>query len=289
MTESDYFNLDYIPESYWPAPLGTKVKGELRRQAAKNLAAESIHDLVISSENLSEEQLTAVGRFHPMFMGGEYLPDQYGNEIEIARVIMQSVTMDVISIRARKTKHRLVYRIVDEYQDEYKLSQKTSVNPLSLSQIISMTDNAQDDGGLVSHARNINYKWSDDGAESLYDFATVSSEFYPELGAWYDRLNQAWLEKNLYEETGMTKAERQEEEYRDNFSKGIRAATKDEKQWRLRNLKVLNEKKKEREEARLHGEYKRRYMSQQQPQSEDEKLWRAILITVKAEDEGGAS
>ena len=85
MTESNYFNLDYKPESYWPLPVGSnkvsvKVKGELRRQAAKNLAAESIHDLVISSEKLYEGQLEAAGRVHPMFMGGEYLPDQSGTQ-----------------------------------------------------------------------------------------------------------------------------------------------------------------------------------------------------------------
>ena len=70
-------------------------------------------------------------------------------------VIMQSVTMDVISIRARKTKHRIIYCIVDEYQEDYKLSQKTSTEPLTLRQIISIFDNAQEDGGLINHARGV--------------------------------------------------------------------------------------------------------------------------------------
>jgi hypothetical protein len=112
MTRTNNFNMDYRPRSYWPASnqnydVGTKVKGELRRKVARKIASEGINDTTISAEKISEEHLTAVGRVHPMFMVGEYLPDQYGNETEIARVTMQSVTMDVISVRARKTKHRI--------------------------------------------------------------------------------------------------------------------------------------------------------------------------------------
>ena len=44
-------------------------------------------------------------------MGGEYLPDLLPNEVEIARVVLKSTTMDVQSIRARRTKHRIIYRI----------------------------------------------------------------------------------------------------------------------------------------------------------------------------------
>jgi hypothetical protein len=50
-------------------------------------------------------------------MGGEYLPNLMPNEVEIARVTMTSTTMDVISIRARHTKHKIIYRIVDEYME----------------------------------------------------------------------------------------------------------------------------------------------------------------------------
>jgi len=38
---------------------------------------------------------------HPSFMGGEYLPDYRRDEIEIARIELESTTSDVISVRAR--------------------------------------------------------------------------------------------------------------------------------------------------------------------------------------------
>ena len=112
---------------------------------------------------------------------------------------MQSVTMDVISIRARKTKHRIIYCIVDEYQEDYKLSQKTSTEPLTLRQIISIFDNAQEDGGLINHAHNINYKWSDDGAEALYDFVCPHSRDVDDLSPYktryLSRRTMPWLRK----------------------------------------------------------------------------------------------
>ena len=51
-------------------------------------------------------------------MSGEYLPDFDGDEVEIARVTLASVTGDVISIRARGQHALIHYRIVDEYEDQ---------------------------------------------------------------------------------------------------------------------------------------------------------------------------
>ena len=85
---------------------------------------------------------------HPWFKGGEYLPDLLPREVEIVRVTLKSVTMDVISIRARWTKDRIKYRIVDEYWDDssfdYHLIQKTSVKPLAMRQLIRIIDSAQE-------------------------------------------------------------------------------------------------------------------------------------------------
>ena len=40
-------------------------------------------------------------------MSGEYLPDFEGDEVEIARVTLASVTGDVVSIRARRQEFRV--------------------------------------------------------------------------------------------------------------------------------------------------------------------------------------
>src|SRR5882724_6852578 len=51
---------------------------------------------------LSNEDRSGLGKIHPSFMGGEYLPDYAEGELEIARIELESTTTDVISIRAKK-------------------------------------------------------------------------------------------------------------------------------------------------------------------------------------------
>lgn len=201
MPDSKNYDLKYRPKSYnyWEdqaniSHIARNIKGEMRRQTSKTLSEAGIRDQVISSESLSDDERTAAGRIHPWFMGGEYLPDFLPNETEIARVTLKSTTLDVKSIRARKTKHRIVYRIVDEYDAQYSLIQKTSIKPLTMLRMIDLIDNATEDGGLVDCFRDYNYREGGLDPDQIYDFATVSSDFYPELGQWYDEANEEWLE-----------------------------------------------------------------------------------------------
>jgi len=133
-------------------------------------------------------------------MGGEFLPDLLPLEMEIPRVTLKSTTMDIISIRARRTRHRIIYRIIDEYFDDplfdYPLIQKTSIQPLTMRKLIRVLDNAQE-RGLDGEARYYNYSCDLNDPEELYDFATITSEFYPELQLWYDEANEEWLETEL--------------------------------------------------------------------------------------------
>ena len=140
-----------------------------------------------------------MGRVHPWFMGGEYLPDYLSNEVEIARVTMKSTTMDVISIRARHTKHRIKYRILDEYgdfwgEDHYVMRPATSLRPLTLKQVIDVIDL----NDLVDGPREENY---DGGSccspDEIFEFCTVSSAYYPELDRWFDEVNEEWREKQV--------------------------------------------------------------------------------------------
>ena len=213
MPNPKYYNLDFRPNTYWGinehnTHIGATIKGELRRNVAKIMAGEGHIDPLISVESLADDHVMAAGSMHPWFLGGEFLSELKLKEVEIARVVLKSVTMDVISIRARKTKTRIIYRIVDEYEDDpifsYGLIQKTSLKPLTMRRLIRLIDNAQEHGGLSGYARKWNYEHTGD-AEELYDFATISSEFYPGLGAWYDEANEEWLEEN-------TPAEEEDEE-----------------------------------------------------------------------------
>ena len=196
---SDY-NLDFRPHSYWgPQDLEThynsRIKGELRRAAAPGQQQAGLGGVDVLESSLSEEKRSALGGWHPWLMGGEYLPNLLPNEVEIARVVMKSTTMDVISIRARHTRHRIKYRIVDEYpkysEDTcYVMRPASTRQPLTLKQLID----AIDLNHMVDKARNWNYVEGDCTPEEIYDFCTVSSAFYPELKRWFDEVNEEWLQ-----------------------------------------------------------------------------------------------
>jgi hypothetical protein len=66
-------------------------------------------------------------------MGGEYLPDQQENEIEIARVTIASTTSDVTSVYACRNKDDIHYRAVDEYEGDTLSDQTTCSSKLPLT------------------------------------------------------------------------------------------------------------------------------------------------------------
>ena len=215
------FNFDFRPVSYW-GPQGVKtfygshVKGELLRKAALNDLDEGLTDPVVTQQGLNDDQRMASGAVHPWFMGGEYLPDLLPNEVEIARVVLESTTMDVKSIRARKTKHRIVYRIVDEYGElEYRVSPKTSRRPITMEQLIKLMDNAED-GGLVGSGRDWHFAEANCKAEEIYNFETASSAFYPHLEDWYDEINKEWLVEKVEERNREDKKHEEEQDRKTN-------------------------------------------------------------------------
>jgi len=103
-------NYDFRPETYWAPtrnPLEAalrNVKGRNRREMirdyhSKGLLAALSDDLL--QDTLDEDTRRSLDLIHPSFMGGEYLPDYRRDEIEIARIELESTTSDVISVRAR--------------------------------------------------------------------------------------------------------------------------------------------------------------------------------------------
>ena len=61
----------------------------------------------LTCDELNQESRERLGRIHPSFMGGEYLPGYRANEVEIVRMEFRSTTADVVSIRATgRTKKR---------------------------------------------------------------------------------------------------------------------------------------------------------------------------------------
>src|SRR5713226_6815651 len=120
-------------------------------------------------------------------LGREFLPDKEPSEVEIALISLESVTGDVIAIMARRRGGRIVYRIEDEYETHFHCKPKTSRQPLSMGELVALIDGATGhlDGatGLTSAYRAYNAAWCD--PETLSDFVTVTSDFYPELRAYF--------------------------------------------------------------------------------------------------------
>ena len=139
--------LDYRPTSYfWAAEKGialmSDIKGaERRRLFAKALATgeEAAFSQALLAAALTEHDREALGRIHPAFMGGEYLPNRTQQEVEIARITIASTTQDVTCLYARQVGNRIHYRMVDEYEgmtlDEP--STRTSTKPLKLQELVA--------------------------------------------------------------------------------------------------------------------------------------------------------
>lgn len=164
----------------------SKVKGTWRREVLA-LAVEEDRlnevDPFFTSTALSNEERRARSAVHPIFMGGEYLPDFEEGEIEVARLDLRSVTADTISIRLKATRSGFKYRIVDEYMDEYDnglLQSPTTIQsdtPLCLGDL----------GRFVVHATrlvDIVDPERFDSEDEAQDFVFASSEFYPDFAAY---------------------------------------------------------------------------------------------------------
>jgi hypothetical protein len=200
------YDLDYRPTSYWDLSdvhtvLLSRIKGEHRKRDARKLLEtgrmEELREILLA-EGLDESTLAMVSRMHPMLMGGEYLPDYEEEEVEIARVSLDSTTADVISIRARRTAEGIRYRVVDEYETEYRCVPELSEWLLSTGKLITLIDTAEsfEIAGLVKPIRDFNVEANDNDPEyaaEMVDFVTVSSDFYPQPGNWYEEEAEEWL------------------------------------------------------------------------------------------------
>ena len=195
----------FRPKSYWEEDnvlqaLLRDVKGAERRKMIKAYyEGGNFQELEESftKASLSDEERFRLASIHPMFMGGEYLPDCNSNETEIARVTLRSTMQDVISIRAKGEDGELHYSVADEYDDhEFSLWTDSSLKPFTLKELIEFLDNSSQGlgypGGLSLSYNNSN---ADSGLdrESLEDFTTISSEIYPQLEKHYDRVFADWV------------------------------------------------------------------------------------------------
>jgi hypothetical protein len=213
-----YTGIDYQfrPESYWVAannPLEAalrNVKGRNRREMIRDYhKAGKLEQLDedLLTDTLDTETRVSLGQIHPSFMGGEYLPNYDRSEVEIARIELESTTSDVFSLRARPVGSRIRYRLVDEYQTEFRLPQQTSVRPFSLGELVRFLDSVErvDAGetswyqfGFVLSSNQCNLECGSD-LEGLRDFTRVESDYYPDLASHYAKAIEEWYDSRLAE------------------------------------------------------------------------------------------
>jgi hypothetical protein len=204
----------FRPFSYWVPPDSTlglalrNVKGRRRREMIRDFYEQGRLDELLptlAADELSDEDRKRLGAIHPSFMGGEYLPGYRREEVEIVRIELESTTSDVMSLRARlvgRKRVRIEYRLVDEYETEYRLRPHRTIRPLTLEQLVTLLDSVDGDAaddewlvhGWVLSINECNRACGDGDPEPYRDFTRVSSEFYPELSTHYERLFDRWVE-----------------------------------------------------------------------------------------------
>lgn len=204
------FDLGFRPASYWD-PAGPveailqNIKGENRRRMARDFLAgltpEELGDIDASllADSLGEDARLRLGAIHPSFLGGEFLPGYIRGEVEIARLVFDSTTRDVISVRARRGRKsgRFRYRVVDEYDTRWEISPASSRLPLTLGQLIRLIDGADGMPPAEPGKSYLQMIWDwqleFQEPEEIVEFVTVESEVYPQLGDWYEAKALEWL------------------------------------------------------------------------------------------------
>ncbi len=208
-------DLAFRPTSYWDhtdpvAAVRADIKGQNRRELVTDLltggastAPDGI-DVDLVWEAVDQRTRVALGALHPSWLGGEYLPTLLAGEVEIARLVLDSVTQDVLSIRARRRRggRRWLYRVVDEYHEPgrgpWRCRPASSAGPLTLGELITLIDGARDpdfdeaEGALPDRLRAMLESY-DPG--DVVDFVRAESDLYPGLSAWCAQNAQAWVER----------------------------------------------------------------------------------------------
>ena len=193
-------DLNYRPISYfWALEKGihltSNIMGAERKAIFERLLeedrADEINDL-ISKPVLNDEERVQIGRIHPAFMGGEYLPRLRENEVEIARITLATTTQDVACVYAKKFKTRIHYRVVDEYngstiEGKYR---RTSKHPLTLNQLANFFLTAWD---LIATLEHNFAEYGYPRREINKFIVDVNSSYYAEFNKLIRERVDIWL------------------------------------------------------------------------------------------------
>jgi hypothetical protein len=191
-------DLTFRPKSYfWPLGLEThllsRIKGAERKAMVQRMIDAGDLDGIpglLQQSALTDAERQVLGRIHPAFMGGEYLPNLASNEVEIARITIASTTQDVTSVYARRGKGRIYYRAVDEYNGETMSEEttRTSARPLAMGELEAFFNGAWS----IFDVLGLNFGSYGHVLQDLLAFTNVESQFYPQIDALYRHRIEAW-------------------------------------------------------------------------------------------------
>lgn len=194
-------DLAYRPRTYfWPHGLKphplSSIKGANRKAMVARVLADDPDAFVppvLLQSALPEPLRTFLGRQNPSYMGGEYLPDVDGEEVEIAQITIASTTQDVTCLRARPQGRMIALRIVDEYGGDTLSgpAERTIKKPLSLGDLTNFFL------GAWNLCTVLQMNFEDDGypVEEVFDFFGGSSDFYPDFDRLLRRRVQIFVRK----------------------------------------------------------------------------------------------
>lgn len=183
----------FRPVSYFKQPsveheLLAAVDGQERRNMVQAAVDKGrLGDARRMGKPLASDERKLLFAIHPAFLGGEFLPPRRYDEVEIARIVLHSVTQDVCCIRARQTASRIHYRVVDEYMDHEDpfvtpgFDKRTSIRPLTTAGIASLFERAWSLIGVLDR----NFNSEEALLEDRLGFFRAESNFYPQLDALY--------------------------------------------------------------------------------------------------------
>ena len=207
----DAIDLDFRPTSYAAdagpvAAIVQNITGEHRRTlVAGALSTPGAADAgpipdALLADIVPDDLRVGLGRHHPTWLGGEYLPRYDVGEFEIARLVLRSTTQDVFSLRARRRtpRARYRYRMVDEYESTFDLPRQTSIRPLTLREVIALIDGiTSDDVDTRGQPFPEGFVWWQlheygETPEEAARFVRVRSEVYPQMEAYYEERLVQW-------------------------------------------------------------------------------------------------
>lgn len=201
MSDEQQIDQTYRPDHYFgPKRLGSHLKATIKGSKRRDMVASILRDgdaplpPGLPEPKLSDDARALWGAIDPSMMGGEYLPDRKGRELEIARITIDSTTQDVTCVYAFQGRGRIRYRVVDEYNGDFlqARTRRTSLRPLTLGDLTDFFLGAWD----LVEVLEMNFLHRENSLERALAFFNGESAFYPDFDDLLRlRVKACWAER----------------------------------------------------------------------------------------------